>query len=314
VAGGSRLVRAARRRIGRRLVEPVANRLGFDLLEKHYYSPVPDVASITPAVWDGPSALAGLEFDPRSQLEFLERELAPYLSEFAPLRASNGKSGEFYLDNNTYESVDAETLYAMIRRHAPARVVELGSGSSSLVIAEAVSRNARDSRPCEYQIFDPYPSPELEPVLDRIAGTARLGATQVPLSTFNALDDGDVLFVDTTHTVKTGSDVNYIVLDVLPVLRAGVLVHFHDIFLPWEYPRRWVEGKRYWAEQYLLQAFLAFNTSFDVLFGAQAVARAFPTELGRLIPSFGPGVSPGALWIRRSGSAPRPRSPLRSSA
>jgi len=314
VAGSSRLARAAHRRIGRRLVEPVANRLGFDLLEKHYYSPVPDVASITPAVWDDPSALAGLEFDSRSQLEFLERELAPYLGEFAPPRASSGKPGEFYLDNKTYESVDAETLYAMIRRHAPARVVELGSGSSSLVIAEAVSRNARDSKHCEYQVFDPFPDPTLEDALGRVATTARLKATEVPLSTFEALDDDDVLFVDTTHTVKTGSDVNYIVLDVLPLLLPGVLVHFHDIFLPWEYPRRWVEGKRYWAEQYLLQAFLAFNTDFEVLFGAQAMARAFPAELGRLIPTFGPGVSPGALWIRRSGSAPRPRSPLRSSA
>lgn len=314
MAGGSRLGRAARRRIGLRIVEPVANRLGFDLLEKHYYSPVPDVASIAPEIWDGPSALAGVQFDVRSQLEFLERELAPYLTEFAPPRAPTGQPGEFYLDNNTYESVDAETLYAMVRRHAPARVVELGSGSSSLVIAEALDRNARDSKRCEYRVFDPFPNPALEQPLGRVATTARLKATEVPLSAFEALDDGDVLFVDTTHTVKIGSDVNYIVLDVLPLLRPGVLVHFHDIFLPWEYPRRWVEGKRYWAEQYLLQAFLAFNTDFDVLFGAQAVARAFPAELGSLIPSFGPGVSPGALWIRRSGSAQRRRSPLRSSA
>jgi methyltransferase family protein len=302
VAGGKRLARAARRRFGRRFLAPLANRLGFDLLEKHYYSPVPDLASIPNGAWDGPSALAGLRFDPRLQLEFLERELSPYLGEFAPPRASNGKPGEFYLDNNTYESVDAETLYAMVRRHKPSRVVELGSGSSSLVIAEALSRNVRESKPCRYEIFDPYPNADLEVPLARVATTTPLRATEVPISSFEQLGAGDVLFVDTTHTVKTGSDVNYIVLDALPALRAGVLVHFHDVFLPWEYPRRWVEGGRYWAEQYLLQAFLAFNDSWEVVFAAQAVARAFPDELGRLIPSFRAGVSPGALWLRRSSS------------
>jgi hypothetical protein len=288
--------------MGRRLIEPLANRLGFDLLERHYYSPVPDIDGIPDRAWEDSSALGGLRFDPRTQLALLERELAPYLGEFAPPRESSGRQGDFHLDNNTYESVDAETLYAMVRRHTPRRVIELGSGSSSLVIGEALSRNADQSKQCRYEIFDPYPNPDLEVALTRFATTTRLGATEVPLSTFEQLAAGDILFVDTTHTVKTGSDVNYIVLDVLPALRAGVLVHFHDIFLPWEYPRRWVEGGRYWAEQYLLQAFLAFNDSWQVVFAAQAVARAFPDELGRLIPSFRAGVSPGALWLRRSSS------------
>jgi hypothetical protein len=128
-----------------------------------------------------------------------------------------------------------------------------------------------------------------------------LGATEVMHEAFEALTEGDILFVDTTHTVKTGGDVNRVILDVLPSLRPGVVVHFHDIFLPWEYPRSWVEDARlYWAEQYLLQAFLAFNTEFEVIFPAQAVTRAFPARVGQAITSYRDGISPGAFWLRRA--------------
>lgn len=300
MAGGSRLTRAAGRRFGRRFLAPLANRLGFDLLERHYYSPVPDLAAMPADVWERASDLGGVRFDLRAQLGFLERELAPFLAEFTPPREPTGRPEDFHLDNGTYESVDAETLYAMLRHQKPSRVIELGSGSSSLVMAEALRRNAQQDESCDYLIFDPFPNPGLETHLARIARATTLGANEVPSSAFRSLADGDVLFVDTTHTVKTGSDVNHIVLNVLPALQPGVLVHFHDIFLPWEYPRRWIERERYWAEQYLLQAFLAFNDSWEVVFAAQAVARAFPDELARLIPSFREGVSPGALWLRRS--------------
>jgi hypothetical protein len=126
-------------------------------------------------------------------------------------------------------------------------------------------------------------------------------ATDIALEEFAALDAGDVLFVDTTHTVKTGGDVNYLVLEALPALSPGVLVHFHDIFLPWEYPRLWLEKELYWAEQYLLQAFLAFNPRFEVLFAAHHLSRAAPDRLARTVPSFRPGKWPGAFWLRVTG-------------
>jgi hypothetical protein len=118
---------------------------------------------------------------------------------------------------------------------------------------------------------------------------------------FDALRADDVLFVDSTHTVKLGSDVNFVILEVLPRLHAGVLVHFHDIFLPWEYPRSWfTEMQYFWAEQYLLQAFLAFNAEFEVMIPGQAVAREYPERLCRVIPSFAEGASPGSMWLRRT--------------
>ena len=124
-----------------------------------------------------------------------------------------------------------------MRHLRPAQVVELGSGSSSHVIDTARRRNEEDGSPCEHRVFDPYPWEAT--VLGPVAGATvvPLGARAVDVSEFEALGRDDILFVDTTHTVKTGGDVNRIVLELLPRLAPGVLVHFHDIFLPYEYPR-----------------------------------------------------------------------------
>src|SRR5262249_7412214 len=126
-----------------------------------------------------------------------------------------------------------------------------------------------------------------------------LRAQDVPDETFRQLRAGDLLFVDTSHVVKVGSDVTRIVLEVLPLLRPGVIVHFHDIFLPYPYSRGHLEDAHCWSEQYLLQAFLLGNEAWEVLIGAQAVARSRPERLAAAIPSFSPGVSPGAFWTRR---------------
>lgn len=228
----------------------------------------------------------------------LLEDLGPHLAEF---RQALVEEKGFRLDNGTYESVDAETLYGTLRHVKPARVVELGSGTSSHIIAAALQRNEVEGRASEYRAFDPYPweATELGPAEG--VQVAPLGATEVPLETFHSLESGDVLFVDTTHTVKTGGDVPHLFSRVVPILAPGVLVHFHDIFLPYEYPRDWVVDKRLaWAEQYLLQAFLAFNAAFEVALPVHALARSRPGDVRRLIPSFRPeAVNPGAFWIRR---------------
>ena len=189
----------------------------------------------------------------------------------------------------------------MVRSRKPRRLIELGSGFTTLLIAMACRRNAEEGARTEHLVFDPFPRPlilgEAPPASARFEA---ISATDVPLSRFRELRRGDMLFVDTTHTVKLGSDVNRIVLEVLPELSPGVLVHFHDVFLPWEYPRVWFERMGYyWAEQYLLQAFLAFNREFEVVLPGQALAREHPERIARLVPSFGPGVSPAAFWISR---------------
>ncbi len=289
----------------------VLGRLGHDVLRRSYYSPVVDLGLLTPRLWSEPRSTPGLEIDVDAQLAFLEQHLHPYLHEFHPPVHEQGRPG-FYLANGFYGSVDAEILYGMIRHFKPRRLVELGSGYSTLVTREAARLNDLDGQPIDHRVFDPYAGDHTHMSPTELARIARLPATQVPLDEFLALEAGDVLFVDTTHTVKLAGDVNYVVLEVLPMLRPGVIVHMHDIFLPWEYPRYWIEDlRRLWTQQYLLQAMLSCNTRFRVLFASHAVGRAAPERLRKSIPSFEPStVEPteaaasaftaGAFWLERT--------------
>ncbi len=214
----------------------------YDFVKHDYYSPIPDLNTLPDDVWTGRSALAGMDLGLDRAIELVETELAPFVQEFdVPLHGPLDP-GVFYLHSGNYGSVDAELLYAMIRSLRPRRLVELGSGFSTLVIDMACRRNAADGAPVDAASYDPYPR------LDVLGAEPPPGirfeaipAAEIALDTFTSLEAGDILFVDTTHTVKLGSDVNLIVLDVLPQLAPGVVVHFHDIFLPWEYPRVWLE-------------------------------------------------------------------------
>jgi hypothetical protein len=273
---------------------------GFDIVPHNYYSPIPDLSRLRDDIWVRHSDLGGVEMNLESGIDFVEIELARFIDELEVPLEDPGTAGTFFLRNSGFESVDAELLYAMVRHARPARIVELGSGYTSLLINVAARRNAADGSPTRHVAYDPYPREHvLGGALPDPTRLEAISATDVPLGIFEELEAGDILFVDTTHTVKLGSDVNFVVLDVLPRLRPGVLVHFHDIFLPWEYPRIWFEQMQYyWAEQYLLQGFLAFNRDFAVLVPAHALAREYPQRLGQVIPSFRPGVMPGSLWMR----------------
>lgn len=275
-----------------RLVRRAFGRVGLQVVARTFYSPIPDLRTVPDTAWTVAGELPGIDFDLERQLAFLEDELGPALAEFRPSPRVAG--------NPTYGRVDSDVLYAMIRTLKPTRVIELGSGYSSLVAAQACRRNAADGNAARYTAYDPFPgvaSPP-PPGLDELVP---MRAQDVPAETFAELGANDVLVVDTTHTVKVGGDVNRIVLDVLPRLAPGVAVHFHDVFLPWEYPRAWLDDYGlYWAEQYLLQAFLALNHDYEILCALHAVYRAHPERVTALMTPFESGPAPGAFWIRRT--------------
>jgi hypothetical protein len=305
-AASARLVHRIAHRAGYELVRSadyeVVAKGSFDIVRHDYYSPVPDVANLPTDVWTRRSELGGLEFDLPKAMGFIESELRPYVTEIDVPISGNGVPGEFFLKNDNFEAVDAELLYTMIRALRPARIVELGSGFTTLLINLACRRIASEGGSTSHTAFDPYPRAHIlgDAPLTAPSVVKPVPATEVPMQVFEELEAGDVLFVDTTHTVKLGSDVNFIVLDVLPRLAEGVYVHFHDIFLPWEYPRRWfTEMDYFWAEQYVLQAFLAFNRAFEVVVPAHALSREYPDRLSRSIPSFREGAAPGSMWLRR---------------
>ena len=285
-----------------RVLRAAASHVGLQVVPKTYYSPIPDLDTLPPGVFERRSALRGIHFDLDEQVAWIDQNLADGMREFAPPAS--------LIDNASYGRVGADLLHGVVRGLKPRRIVELGSGHSTLFMAAAAERNRAEGVDTELLTFDPYPS-VARPGLPGVASLEPVRAQDVPLEVFTSLAAGDVLFVDTTHTVKVDSDVNRIVLDVLPALAPGVLVHVHDIFLPYEYPRRWHEESGFhWAEQYLLQAFLAGNPSFEVRAATVALCRDRPDAMARLAPTWRAGAEASAFWFS-STSVPAEPPPAR---
>lgn len=321
---GLALLKRAWAAIKWRSITALAKAWGYDIVEQGYASPIPDLALLPADVWSRRSPLGGIDFDLDAQIEMLRSKLLPFVKEFAAPAEPTADPSEYYLHNYMYGPVDAEVLYAMVRAHKPRRLIETGSGFSSMVITRALAANADQGHECAYEIFDPYPGqatvaavafdmasrPELQ----------RVSATDIPVEHYAGLEAGDILFADTSHAVKPGGEVNYLILDVLPQLRSGVIVHIHDIYLPWEYPRDWFDRFRYyWTEQYLLQAFLSFNPAYEIIFSSWGTIRERGEELERLIPSFkrdphfsGVPVQGDTVWHHPAASRGSLRERLRS--
>jgi Methyltransferase domain len=276
-----------------------AAKVGIDLVLRTFYSPVPHLDELEPGTFDRVSELPGVRWDLDSQVRFVDERLVQLMAEFRPPLSVPEGSHIYAIDNRSYSLLDAAVGYGMVRWLRPRLIVELGSGHSTLVMAQAGLRNQTEGSPSRLDVFDPFPSVVSED-LPGLHSLHRTPAQDVPLTVFDELGDGDILFVDTTHTVKIGSEVNFLVLEVLPRLQPGVVVHFHDIFLPFEYPRRWVEDfGLYWNEQYLIQAFLVHNESWEVLVATQALSRMRRRELTDLVSSAVVAHDAGSFWMHR---------------
>ena len=289
---------------------PRWQRLGVSGVRNHFYEPIPDLRGLPEALWVARSAVPGVDLRIDEQVRLLADFAARYRAEYSGFaRAPSPRSSrEFCLDNDQFTKVDAEVLYCMIRANRPRRIIEIGGGNSTLVSAAAIRANVADdsSYRCRLTTIEPFPSPLLTnsapPEMSELIVS---NVQDVALDRFFELEANDILFVDSSHVLRTGSDVQFEFLDILPRVATGVLVHVHDIFLPAEYPRQLiVDWHRFWTEQYLLQAFLAFNCAFEVLWGSCAMHLLHPGELGEAIPSYREmgwpsGLPPSSMWIRR---------------
>ena len=190
----------------------------------------------------------------------------------------------------------------MIRHFKPKKIIEIGSGYSTLLSAKAILKNEAEGDKCYLKAIEPYPN---EIIKKGFPGLGKLiidEAQNIPLSEFKELKENDIIFIDSSHVLKLGSDVKYEYLEILPSLEKGVIAHVHDIFLPKEYPREWVFSKhRFWNEQYLLQAFLTFNTNFEILWASQYMHLKNPEKLEMAFNSYKrEKTSPGSFWIRKT--------------
>jgi hypothetical protein len=279
---------------------------GFLPMRVHYYSPIPDILDLNHRrVWQRTSDLVGLDFRSAQQLEFLHSLGTQYGNECNWPPNSTGNPLEFFTENNSFSFGCAASLHSILRYYKSRRAFEIGSGNSSLIFSEALRRNLADGYPCEYTIIDPYPAPIVKnglPFLTRVI-PERVELTDLAL--FESLTEGDVLFIDSGHTVRTGGDVNFLFLDVLPRLAPGVVVHIHDINLPYEYPEAYFTNpsfRMFWTEAYLLQAFLAFNSEFGILLAMNYLMIDKRDEFCHAFPHYHPNIHKaisGSFWIRR---------------
>ncbi|MHC5057766.1 MAG: class I SAM-dependent methyltransferase [Planctomycetota bacterium] len=302
------------RRVYRRFVASFVHRtfnlwqrLGVHVSYAYYGTPIPNTRELGDALWANPSALPGLDMNEKGQLELLALLESGFKDEYSALARDGAWVPKGVRPRDVlFNSPDAEVAYAMVRHLKPRRIVEIGAGFSTLVLAKALEANRESAGAAggdtpELVANEPYPKRFLRKGLPDFVRLNVRRAQDVPLSDFEELGANDILFIDSSHIVKIGSDLHYLVLEVLPRLAEGVAVHFHDISMPLEYPRSEVVGKQYFFnEQYFLQAFLAFNDAFDVALASRYLQLRHPD---RFEQAFGTGAGGGAssLWLVRAG-------------
>jgi predicted O-methyltransferase YrrM len=234
----------------------------------HYYSPIASVDDLRQRegeIWKnaGVDGIKGIELNTDSQID-LTVQFSQYYSDLPFSRKKDGKL-RYWFENDFYSYTDGTVLYSMMRHFKPKRIIEVGSGYSSALMMDVNELFFQNSIRLDF--IEPFPG-RLYSLMS--AEDKRQSVVwEKPVQTidpvfFGQLQPGDILFIDSSHVAKCGSDVNYIFSEVLPSLNKGVLVHFHDVFYPFEYPKEWVLSGWNWNEDYLLKAFLMYNREFSI--------------------------------------------------
>lgn len=294
-----------------RKVFETAQRCGVDILPRHFYSEIPNVAELRrDRRWQRPYSMVGVRgTDIDQQLEWLRRVCPPHLADLLPglhlqrdAGVANGALG--------YGPVESDLLYCVIRTLRPRRIVQVGAGASTWVALKAA---ADEGYALDVTCIDPYPTD----FLTRLADSGAITLHRKPVQDIGAdeladLDPGDVLFVDSTHTVSTGSDVNYLILEVFPRLRSGTLIHLHDVTMPYDYmPYVLSSDLFFWTESVLLHAYLADNPRVEIRAACAMLHDAALADVQAILPTYehpmttyrglaeasADGAFPSSMWL-----------------
>ena len=262
----------------------------------HYFEPQFDNRDANPD-FSQDRNLPGIDWNVHGQLELLES--FTFSQELTDIPQEKQESLDFYLNNGSFETGDAEFWYQIIRKIKPKRIFEVGSGNSTLMAINAIIKN-QDQDPnylCEHVCIEPYEMPWLE---DSGVSVVRRKVEDVELSFFSQLQENDILFIDSTHIIRPQGDVLFEYLEVLPSLNKGVIVHVHDIFSPKNYLKQWLQDEvKFWNEQYLLEAFLTHNSSWKILGALNYLHHNHFQKLKSVAPFLYPEEEPGSFYIQK---------------
>lgn len=267
----------------------------------HFYSPIVDPRQLeqrSAILFARDRELPGIDLREKEQIAYLHHMAGFY--DRIPFADTKQPGVRYFYRNDSFSYPDAIVLACTILAQRPRRIIEVGSGYSSSLILDIVEREFSWNVDCTF--IEPYPD-LFESFLvggdrEKIEVLAEC-VQDVDLSIFDRLEPNDILFIDSTHIVKTGSDVIHHITNVLPRIKPGVIIHFHDIFYPFEYPEQWVMEKNMsWNELYYLQAFLTNNREYEIMFFNSFMEKRHAALAEKLLPKFMKN-SGGSLWLRK---------------
>ncbi len=273
----------------------ILDRLGVFPIRNSYYEPQFKYAELD-KVSLAPRNLPGIDWNMDGQLDFLSK--LTYADELSDLSVPKGKL-DFDIDNGSFASGDAEYWYQIIRSVKPRKIIEIGSGNSTLMALRALEKNRADdsSYACEHICVEPYEAPWLEQAGVKLI---RNLVENVDSSIISDLDENDILFIDSSHIIRPRGDVLFEYLELLPSLKKGVIVHIHDIFSPRNYPARWLRDEvLFWNEQYLLEAFLTNNHDWEIIGALNFLSHDHFDKVKKVAPFLAKDRDPGSFYIRK---------------
>lgn len=301
VALGGVILKLVRRAGMKRM--PICKRLlikiGVFPIRRHYYEPLFDPRELKHPLSDERS-LPGIDFNLDEQIRILES--FHYEDELKKIPLDDtGNPTKFYYNNDSYGLGDAEYLYSMIRKFKPRKIIEIGSGNSTLISIEAIKKNKEENKDysCDHICIEPY---EMEWLEKCDVTVIRKRLEDIDNRLFETLEENDILFIDSSHIIRPQGDVVTEYLQIMPILKNGVIIHIHDIYTPYDYRDELVlDDVRFWNEQYLLEAFLSCNEQYEIIAMLNYMKNNCFELLGKKCPILGkyPEHDACAFWIRK---------------
>ena len=266
----------------------------------HYYSPIPDIEDVIAnesKIFNNDDGLAGIDFNVDKQISLLQ-ELSKFFTEH-PFSDEKNHYTRYYFNNNFFTKTDGLILYSIMRHFQPKKIIEVGSGFSSCMMLDV--NQLCFSNGVDLTFIEPFPERFLENVKTSDNYTLYKEKVQdVGMNIFCSLKRDDILFIDSSHVSKTGSDVNHLFLRIIPQLNSGVIIHIHDIFFPFEYPKQWVVKGWAWNEIYFLRALLVNNRELEVLLFCDYLVSELPSEVKTIMnDNEFCKTQAGSIWLRK---------------